>query len=94
MNVRTIVTVISLSALVNPWPLVAQSMRSGTTIDVEAIRAILLNGLEQHKQMDIEFTQAIPDSALRWKPGQCQLRRMGRHSRYASHLRRHRRLSQ
>lgn len=68
MNVRTIVTVISLSALVNPWPLVAQSMRSGTTIDVEAIRAILLNGLEQHKQMDIEFTQAIPDSALRWKP--------------------------
>jgi hypothetical protein len=43
-------------------------MDSGTTIDVEAIRAILLHGLEQHKQMDIEFTQAIPDSALRWKP--------------------------
>ena len=68
MVVRHIVPFMLLGAFVIPWPLVAQSTGSGTTIDVEAIRAVLLHGLEQHKQMDIEFTRAIPDSALRWKP--------------------------
>ncbi|MCZ6918345.1 MAG: DinB family protein [Gemmatimonadetes bacterium] len=68
MNFLTIVTVVISSALTIPWPLVAQSMGSETTIDIEVVRAILLNGLEQHKQMDIEFARAIPDSALRWKP--------------------------
>ena len=68
MNVRRIGTFVFLGAFAVPWPLVAQGTPSQATIDVEAIRAVLLNGFEQHKQMDIEFTQAIPDSALRWKP--------------------------
>ena len=68
MKIRTLATVMAVSVLAQSWPLSAQDMGSGTTIDVEVLRAVLLHGLEQHKQMDIEFTQAIPDSALRWKP--------------------------
>ena len=40
----------------------------GPTIEVEAIRAMLLHGLEQGRAMDIDFARAIPDSALRWAP--------------------------
>jgi hypothetical protein len=38
------------------------------TIEVEAIRALLLHGFEQGRAMDIDFARAIPDSALRWAP--------------------------
>ncbi|TFG54318.1 MAG: DinB family protein [Gemmatimonadales bacterium] len=41
---------------------------AGPAIEVESIRALLLQGLEQGKAMDIDFARAIPDSALRWAP--------------------------
>lgn len=37
-------------------------------VDVESIRAMLLQGLQTHRGMDVAFVQAIPDSALRWAP--------------------------
>ncbi len=50
-------------------PAAAQEQRASTpAIAVESIRALLLQGLEQGKAMDIDFARAIPDSALRWAP--------------------------
>ncbi len=47
----------------------AQSTDStGGPIDVEAVRAYLITGFENNRLMDIDFTRAIPDSALRWAP--------------------------
>lgn len=37
-------------------------------VDVETIRAMLQDGLETHRGMDLAFIAAIPDSALRWAP--------------------------
>jgi hypothetical protein len=42
--------------------------QSQASMDAESLRAVLLRGLEVHKQMDIEFVRAIPDSAFRWAP--------------------------
>lgn len=38
------------------------------SIEVEAIRGMLLEGLETHRAMDLAVVRAIPDSALRWAP--------------------------
>ncbi len=46
-------------------PVTAQEMAS---LDAGAIRAVMMNGLEQHRLMDVDFVRAIPDSALRWAP--------------------------
>lgn len=37
-------------------------------VGVESIRAMLLRGLETHREMDLALVGAIPDSALRWAP--------------------------
>ena len=42
--------------------------QSGSSIDVEEIRAMLIRGFEMGRMMDVEFARAIPDSALRWAP--------------------------
>lgn len=46
----------------------AQETASTATVDVESVRAVLISGFEQYKEMDVEFARAIPDSALRWAP--------------------------
>jgi uncharacterized damage-inducible protein DinB len=46
----------------------AGTMQAQATVDVEEIRAMLLDGFEKARTMDVEFAQAIPDSALRWAP--------------------------
>ncbi|MEE9155494.1 MAG: hypothetical protein V3U38_02530, partial [Gemmatimonadota bacterium] len=56
--------------MAGPRPAWAQEepASSGVTIDVEVLRALLVEGLEANKMMDVEFALAIPDSALRWAP--------------------------
>ncbi|MGH7539677.1 MAG: DinB family protein [Gemmatimonadota bacterium] len=44
------------------------SPQEGAALDVASIRAMLRKGLDTHRQMDIAFVRAIPDSALRWAP--------------------------
>ncbi|UCF18216.1 MAG: DinB family protein [Gemmatimonadota bacterium] len=41
---------------------------AGTKIDAEAVRAMLIRGFEQSRDMDLDYCRAMPDSALRWKP--------------------------
>ena len=38
------------------------------SIDIEDFRAMLIDGFEKARTMDVEFAMAIPDSALRWAP--------------------------
>lgn len=38
------------------------------SIDIEEFRAMVIEGLEKGRAMDIEFAMAIPDSAFRWAP--------------------------
>lgn len=37
-------------------------------VGVESIRSMLLRGLEVHREMDLAYVRAVPDSALRWAP--------------------------
>ena len=48
--------------------LAQEEVGAGVTIDMEAMRALLIAGLEENRMMDVEFARAIPDSALRWAP--------------------------
>jgi uncharacterized damage-inducible protein DinB len=59
----TLVTSFSLAP-----PAAAQPAAEPSAIDVEAIRQMLIYGFEQSKQMDLDFSRAVPDSALRWAP--------------------------
>jgi len=38
------------------------------SIDIEDFRAMLIDGFEKARTMDVEFAMAIPDSAFRWAP--------------------------
>ena len=38
------------------------------SIDIEDFRAMLIDGFEKGRTMDVEFAMAIPDSAMRWAP--------------------------
>lgn len=38
------------------------------TLDIEDLRAMIIEGFEKARTMDVEFAMAIPDSALRWAP--------------------------
>jgi len=59
---RTFTVAVLLGGLT--WsPLAAQA-----SIDVEDFRAMLIDGFEKARIMDVEFAMAIPDSALRWAP--------------------------
>lgn len=62
---RGLVTLTALMALC--WPELALAQAS-QALSAEELRAVFLEGLEQHKTMDLEFAAAIPDSALRWAP--------------------------
>ncbi len=71
MSIRICPVVLGfLLAVAVPRPAWAQEepASSGVTIDVEVLRALLVEGLEANKMMDVEFALAIPDSALRWAP--------------------------
>ena len=37
-------------------------------VSVEEMRTMLINNFEMARMMDVEFAEAIPDSALRWAP--------------------------
>lgn len=37
-------------------------------VEAEELREILTRGFEEHRQMDLEYVRAVPDSALRWAP--------------------------
>lgn len=37
-------------------------------LDADSLRQVLIRGLEQHRLMDLDYTRAVPDSALRWAP--------------------------
>jgi hypothetical protein len=56
------------AALAAPFITISAQQPAGPVIQVEAMRETLLHLFEQHKQMDVEYTRAIPDSALRWAP--------------------------
>ena len=59
---RAVTVAVLLGGLV--WsPLAAQA-----SIDIEDFRAMLIEGFENARTMDIEFAMAIPDSAFRWAP--------------------------
>jgi hypothetical protein len=50
-------------------PGAAQVEEAATTqIDAAAVRAMLIRGFEQSRAMDLDYSSAMPDSALRWKP--------------------------
>lgn len=48
--------------------LVWSSVAAQVSIDIEEVRAMLIDGFEQARTMDLEFAMAIPDSAFRWAP--------------------------
>lgn len=60
-------TLVLVAAAGLPAPIAGQEADAGA-LDVEALRAVLVRGFEQHRAMDLEFVAAIPDSALRWAP--------------------------
>lgn len=65
---RFITTVAATAACLLSSDALAQTGGARATLDVETVRAWLINGFEQHRAMDVEFIRAIPDSALRWAP--------------------------
>jgi hypothetical protein len=48
--------------------LVSSPLAGQASIDIEDFRAMLIDGFEKARTMDLEFAMAIPDSALRWAP--------------------------
>lgn len=48
--------------------LVSSPVSAQASIDIEEFRAMLIDGFEKARTMDIEFAMAIPDSAFRWAP--------------------------
>lgn len=63
---RTLSRAFTVAALLGglAWsPVAAQA-----SIDIEDFRAMLIDGFEKARTMDLEFAMAIPDSALRWAP--------------------------
>jgi len=40
----------------------------GPTVAAEELRQTLIRGFETHREMDLEYVRAVPDSALRWAP--------------------------
>ena len=63
---RTLSRAFTVAALLGglAWSPVAAQV----SIDVEDFRAMLIDGFEKARTMDLEFAMAIPDSALRWAP--------------------------
>ncbi len=57
------VTVAMLLGGLASSPVAAQA-----SIDIEDFRAMLIEGFENARTMDVEFAMAIPDSAFRWAP--------------------------
>ena len=47
---------------------VAPGLQAQASLDVDDLRAMVLEGFEKARAMDLAFTMAIPDSALRWAP--------------------------
>ncbi len=60
-----VIGMVLLGMVLAPAPAQGQA---APAVEVETLRAMLLQGLEQGKAMDIDFARAIPDSALRWAP--------------------------
>ena len=48
--------------------LAAPAAAQEPSVDLESIRQMLINGFEQSKQMDLDFSEAMPESALRYAP--------------------------
>lgn len=57
------VAMVVLLATLGSSPIAAQD-----SIDIEEVRAMLIDGFEKARTMDLEFAMAIPDSAFRWAP--------------------------
>lgn len=62
-SVRAI-TLVPLVLLAAALPTAAQQ----SSVDMETIRQILLNGFEQNKLMDLDYLEAMPSSDLRFAP--------------------------
>lgn len=45
-----------------------QQAGAGEALDADSLQRVLVRGLEQHRLMDLDYTRAVPDSALRWAP--------------------------
>ena len=66
--VRSVVVLLALT-----WPArssldAQEAPASGSTVDLEEIRAYLIRGFERNRDMDLAYLAAAPDSMLRWAP--------------------------
>lgn len=60
-----LVAVLATALALSARPATAQE---GLGASAEDLRSALIGDFERHRQMDIAFARAIPDSALRWAP--------------------------
>jgi uncharacterized damage-inducible protein DinB len=63
---RTLSKAVAVAVLLGG--LVSSPVTAQASIDIEEFRAMLIDGFEKARTMDLEFAMAIPDSAFRWAP--------------------------
>ncbi len=49
-------------------PLAADAQEPNASVDLDRMRAYLIDGFERNRAMDLAYLEAAPDSMLRWAP--------------------------